>query len=108
MCSYKTLHHSADGYVIKCNCCNKLQVAFGTTCMSYTEEQYRDYISLVDKYIENNKTAGCRDQKAITLPTVARSISLVYSLNELEKLRSLLIDGRNKLEHEKLFVFNDN
>jgi hypothetical protein len=108
MRGYKTLYNNEDGYVVACNCCGHIQVAFGTTVMSFTREQYYDHIKLVDEYYTVNSLAPFRDQKTVNIPTVARSVSLAYSVNEVKKLLALLIKGRNKLEHDNLFVFNEN
>lgn len=108
MCAYKTLCNTKDGYVIQCNGCDHIQVAFGTTCQTFTQDQFYEHIRTVDECYNIHNLNAFKDQKCITIPTVARSMSLVYSVNELKKLLQLLINGRNSLEHEKLFVFNEN
>ncbi|MBL7719111.1 MAG: hypothetical protein JNL72_09785 [Flavipsychrobacter sp.] len=108
MCGYKTLHNNEDGYVVACHCCGHIQVAFGTTAMSFTREQFYDHIRLVDECYKVHCLTAFRDQKNVTIPTVARSLSLIYSVNELKRLLKLMINGRNKLEHDKLFRFHDN
>lgn len=108
MCGYRTLHNNEDGYVICCDCCGHIQVAFGTTVTSFNREEFYEHISLVDDYYNIHNLSPFRNRKEITLPTVSRTLSLVYSVNELDKLLKLLVEGRNKLEYDKLFVFNEN
>ena len=108
MCAYKTLSNNEDGYVIQCEGCDHIQVAFGTTSMTFTQDQFYDHIKVVDESYNIHNLHAFRDQKCITIPTVARTLSLVYSVNELKKLLKLLIKGRNSLEHHKLYEFNEN
>lgn len=108
MCCYKTLHKNEHGYVIRCDGCHRLQLGYGTVILSFTDEEYYDFLTLVGAQYENNKDAMFRDQKAIQIPTAARSVTLIFTVNELSRLFHLLIQGRNSTEHEKLFAYNEN
>lgn len=47
MCIYKKLHHNENGYVVWCTVCRHFQVAFGSTILAYTEDQFYDFIRTV-------------------------------------------------------------
>ena len=108
MCVYKKLHHNENGYVVRCNVCQHFHVAFGSTVLAHTEDQFYDFIRTVDEYYEINRFYSCRAQKVVQIPTIARSITLVYSLEELRKLSELLHQASDKLDKEKLFAFHNN
>lgn len=108
MCIYKKLHHNKNGYVVWCTVCRHFQVAFGSTILAYTEDQFYDFIRTVDEYYKTNRFYTCRAQKMVQIPTNARFVTLVYSLEELRKLLELLHQASDKLDKEKLFAFHNN
>ncbi len=108
MCQYKTLEKSKDGYVVRCNKCRHLHVAFGSNVLSFSEDQFFEFVNTVDGYFEDNKHSAHRDMKTIQIPTVARSIMLLYSLDELDTFSTLLHQAKKQLEQEKLTCFYEN
>lgn len=104
MCDYKILHHSADGYVVKCLECGCLKLAFGTTAMAMDEEQFYEFKKVVCEYHENYKHCVSQAQKRIHIPTALPSVSLLYSLDDLEQLSYLLDEAHLSLEIDKLLA----
>lgn len=108
MCSFKILHHSESGYVIRCQQCQHIHVAFGSTVMAFTLEEFYGFKKTVEEYNFHYSNLPGNNRKQIQLPTANRSISLLYSRNELEKLSSLLDHAIECLCKEKLFTFHEN
>jgi len=104
MCDYKILHHSADGYVVKCLECGCLKLAFGTTAMAMDEQQFYEFKGVVGEYYNSYKKCVSQTQKRIHIPTALPSISLLYSLDDLEQLSMLLDEAHLSLEIEKLLA----
>lgn len=108
MCNYKTLNANQYGYVVQCNGCNHIEVAFATVILSLTEDQFYGLIDTADSLYCQHNLHPFRDQKVIKLATDARTVTMALSVNELKDFLNLLIAGRNKLQYRQLFVFNDN
>lgn len=108
MCNYTTLVNSGQGYVIKCNNCDHIQVAFGTSVISFTRTEFLDYVSLVDD--RYGCYSGCtrRDEKVVNVPTPVRNVATVLTVRELCSLRYLLTEGSRKLKQAELFTFSEN
>lgn len=108
MCSYNNLVHSPNGYVIRCEKCQNLHVGFGTTVLAFSNQDFFEFYHTINEQIEEYRNITCTTSKQITIPTALRSISLVYSYNELEQLNILLQAAKEKLKKEALFNFNYN
>jgi len=108
MCSFKMIYNDSNGYVVKCNNCRHYHVGFGTNVFAFTYDQFQSFASTVDEYYEAYRFCDTPDSKIVQIPTIARSIMLLYSVNELRILSSLLHQTKEKLSKEKLFVFNHN
>jgi hypothetical protein len=108
MCSYKILNNNRYGYVVQCNGCNHIQVAFATVILSLTETQFYELIETVDNFYSCHNLYPFRNQKMIQLPAGDKAVTLVFSVNELKDFLYLLVEGRNKLQYQQLFVFNEN
>ncbi len=107
MCKSKILKNSDAGYVMHCKSCDKVQVAFGTTIVSMTQPKFYEYIKLVDELYSIHNLYPYRNEKMVKIPTPAKEMLMIYTVNELNDLLHLLIEGRNKLEYEQLFVFSE-
>lgn len=102
MCNYKTLFHSESGYAVKCRKCGHLQIAFGTTAMAFTIEQFDEFHRTIEAMMEVHRHAAFRTQKSIQIPTAAKGLSLMYTPTELELLSKMLHSVNEKLGIEKL------
>lgn len=104
MCDYKILHHSADGYVVKCLECGCLKLAFGNTAMALDEQQFYEFKDVVTEHYRSYKKCVSHTQKRIHIPTALPSLSLLYSLQDLEQLAYLLDEAHLSLEIEKMLA----
>ena len=108
MCEYKTLKNMPHGQVCLCGQCNRLQVAFCTTVVSFSREQFYDFITTVDTLYKQYNLHLCRDKKMVHVPLPAKGVAMICSINELKVLLYLLVEGRNSLEYEEIFTFSKN
>ncbi len=108
MCRFKKLCHTENGYVVRCNQCRHIHIAFGTTILAFTRDQYHDFVRMIGEQYRLHKNDCCRDQKIIQIPTDARSIMLAYTPGELEKLFNLLEKANTLIDKEQFFSFNGN
>lgn len=108
MCRYKTLQQNEHGYVMRCNRCRHLHVAFGSTVLAFTQDQFYDFVQLIEEYRDLYGQAIHPDEKNIQVPTIVRTIMLVYSARELNDLAELLDKARRQLDHDKMLAFHEN
>ncbi|MFA6150432.1 MAG: DUF6686 family protein [Chitinophagaceae bacterium] len=108
MCCYKTLHKNEEGYVVFCKSCESLHVGFGNVVLSKSIEEFYSFEARIDAYYREHQCDPWQDLKTISISTAVKSITMVYSPNDLKKLSSILNKAKEKLTLEKLFVFNDN
>lgn len=102
MCNFKTLFHSEHGCAVKCRKCGHIQLAFGTTAMALTVEQFDQFLETIKDLRELHQHTMFPNQKCVNIPTAAKGLVLVYSLSDLELLNKMLDKVREKLEREKL------
>jgi len=104
MCDYKILHHCKDGYVVKCMECGCLKLAYGTTVMAMDEDQFYEFKQVIMDYYDTYRKCVSQTQKRIHIPTALSSMSLLYSLDDLEQLSSLLDEAHLSIEIEKMLT----
>lgn len=108
MCNYKVLHSNNHGYVVRCNGCGYLQVAFGTTCTSLTEKQFDGFKNLIADYHHMYRNEVCPNAKCIQIPTPVKALTLLYTVTELAQLQELLEQAEACMEVEKLMAWDQN
>lgn len=104
MCDYKLLHHSKNGYVVKCLECGCLKLAFGTTVMGLDETQFYAFKKIISEYYASYSKCLSPTQRRIHIPTAMPSMSLLYSLDDLKELALLLDEAHLSIEIEKLLA----
>lgn len=104
MCRYKIYHQSDHGYIVRCHSCEHIQLAFGTSVMTYTREQFNEFVDSVYEYYTAYQHECSRKQKTIRIPTLSASISLAFSLNELEILMNMLEEAAVLIETDKILT----
>ena len=103
MCDYKILHQNEHGYVVRCNKCDCLKVAFGTTAISLTRKQLDEFTEVIREYSEANSFGLYPNHKSVSIPTAAKSVHLLYSSEDLKKLIELLEEAHLSIAIEQLF-----
>ena len=101
-CTYKVLHHTAEGYIVRCNGCNSISIGYGTTSIAFTEPQFYEFKAMVAEYYEAYKHSSNRNLKQVELSTAVRSIKLLYSVNELANIIELMEEAHASMAVEKL------
>ena len=105
MCNWTSLKQNANGYVMLCTACNRIQVAFGTTVISMSRVQFFDFLTVAGKAFASY---GPDSTKWISLPLPAANVAMVCTGNELAVLLALLKGGRARLQYNELLITNKN
>ncbi len=99
---YRVLNHCEHGYVMRCRDCGCIRIAFGTAAVTYTEEAFYTFKQTVARVHTTHKENPYAEQKRFYIPTCEASVTLVYSLLELEALTEMLDESHAALEIKKI------
>lgn len=93
--------------MIQCNACNHLQIAFGTTALVFTKDEFYDFCEIVEE--EKNEFTGHSfpGSKSIVVPTKNKDIALVFSYGEILKLHELVSCASILLQAEEILNGNE-
>lgn len=93
MSEQKIISHSKNGFLLHCCGCNNYQLAFGTSILSFTEEQLQDFTEMV---LEED-FSDCKSfpqRKLIQLPTFTEHVMLIVTYNEWLELSNMFVEHR--------------
>lgn len=88
MCNYQTLYHGNAGYVIRCQQCKGLQLAFGTTVISFNLEEFEYFTRMVTRLADDHKYSS-ENEKAICLPLPADHVMMLLTPKEIASLSDM-------------------
>ena len=96
------LHQTQNGYVLKCNCCNEIQIAFGNIILKNDYEQFITFKQCIDN-VEINRTCDCQlpnnKQFVLKLPC---DMAIGFTKDEIIELRQLLAEAEATLSINSL------
>lgn len=87
------LHHGVHGYVARCRSCDRFQIAFGTTLMTFDEEGLRELAMDVKDNRKVFRDRICIGEKAFLFDAQAPSMRLLLCYAELERFDDLLSEA---------------
>lgn len=102
MCDYKILAHSQDGYVILCNSCGHYQLAYGTTAVTFEQEDFLNFCGEAAKLKTGTDCNGFEKQKRISLNIHSKCSMMILSYSELITLNDLLNEALFTCEMETM------
>ena len=89
ICHHKVLYHSPKGLASYCQQCSYIQIAFGTTVVSFSENQFTEFCDYIQHFFPTYKGAY-HHHKAIYLPINSQNIGWILTAQELRELRTML------------------
>lgn len=90
MCDTQTLAYSAEGYIIRCKQCNRMQLAFGPVAIIIKEKQFRQLRARAGAELMYRDTCIMDpDLKFVSLP-INNTTMLCLSTNELTAFTDLI------------------
>jgi hypothetical protein len=109
MCQYHTwFRDEQQGFVIECNACGKIQVAFGMIMASFQEPDFHRFRDYIRGKIACIPADGNPNEKNVLLNTPCESLSLLFSYRELDKLHDMLEQADTEMKtHKMLQLFQD-
>lgn len=98
MCDTQMLAASAEGYIIRCTECRRMQICFGITAITLKQDQfYRLKMHVAESTLLEGAYNAEPGYRAISLP-VNKSVVLRLSWNELKALEDLIIQAAALIE----------
>ncbi len=98
------LHQTENGHVLKCNCCNEIQIAFGNIFLKYNYNQFISFKQSIDNAQINysNKSKHINNkQYVLNLPS---NIAIGFTVAEIIELRQLLLESEMALTISHLLL----
>lgn len=89
MCHYQTLAYSADGYMVRCPDCKRIQLAFGTTIVTLDTGEFEQLAAQVELEALYDRPMSMPEQKSIIIHVSMYSM-LGLTTGELRRLRHML------------------
>lgn len=103
MCSYQTLFYKEMvGYVIRCNQCNQIQVAYGTVIVNLANDDYADFCHKIQQLLVQYPASDQPNLKSIVVNTPYIGLMLYLSERELAELAGMLDIADTKLRSDEL------
>jgi hypothetical protein len=109
MCQYHSwFRDEQQGFVIECNACGKIQVAFGMVMASFREPDFHTFREYIRSKFAGLRADGNPNEKNILLNTPCESLSLLFSYGELGNLHDLLEQADTEMKtHKMLQLFEE-
>lgn len=111
MCTYQALYHSdKSGYIVRCEECEKIQVAYSNLVMTFERTDFDSFRNLIAK-IKNDRhpMAGSPVVRSIMIPSPCQGIQLLLSYNELNEFSAMLEEADTELQSlEMIKLFDHN
>lgn len=90
MCEFQSLYFGDDGYVVRCGKCGHYQVAFASTMLNMTEEDFVKLCQLVKTKMEEPDHYNNPSAKCIVVPTASKGMYMLLTRKEAERLNEIL------------------
>jgi len=103
MCNYQTLYNdNKNGYVIRCEGCENLQVTFGNFIVNFSKAEFNQFINIVKKLKAQQHLPADIAVKSIIIPTACDGVRLLFSYRELLELNNMLDAADTELQSQQL------
>ncbi|MEM9928276.1 MAG: DUF6686 family protein [Bacteroidota bacterium] len=87
------LHASRHGFLVHCSCCNHFQLGFGTFHLKQSEEEFKSFVTLIERYGLRYFRRKDRKRRDIFIDTPYPGFGLLLSAEDLDRLNNILQMG---------------
>lgn len=89
MCDYQTLYHGAHGYVIRCPHCKNIQLAFGTSVVNLSVQEFNYFNGMVQRLSAECPSYTEPGEKVLCLPLPADHVMMLLTREEVNTLADI-------------------
>lgn len=98
MCKYDSLYFGDDGYVVNCKKCGNYQVAFISTLLTLSQNDFDTLRKLISykcnkEYFTLTETAKC-----VVVPTPCQGICMILTKSEVIRFNEILEEADNEMK----------
>ena len=104
MCSYQTLFYDDEsGYVVLCQGCNSIQVAFGNILLTWNRPDFYDFYHFIKRMFQETPIdVAAINKKTLAIPVPCEGVRILVSTRELQQLHHMLDMAETELQSQQL------
>lgn len=104
MCSYQTLFYDDEsGYVVLCQGCNSIQVAFGNILLTWSRPDFYDFYTFIKRMFQETPIdVAAINRKTLAIPVPCDGVRVLLSTRELQQLHHMLDMAETELQSQQL------
>jgi hypothetical protein len=103
MCQYHTWFRDDNiGFVIECNDCKKIQIAFGMVMIRFEEAAFHRFRQYVESKLAGLETMENIHDKTILVHTPCESMNFLFSRQELSDLHKMIEQADTEMKTQKM------
>lgn len=104
MCSYQTLFYDDEsGYVVLCQGCNSIQVAFGNVLLTWRRSDFYDFYHLIKRMFQETPIdVATLNKKTLAIPVPCDGVRILLTTREMQQLHHMLDMAETELQSQQL------
>lgn len=107
MCEFDSLYNGDEGYVIRCKQCGNYQLAFLSTVLTLSENNFESLCKLVNHKCRQVNNTVSDNRKNVAIQTPAEGVFILLTANEVKRFRKILEQADNEVKALSLIsMFN--
>lgn len=107
MCEFQSLYFNDDGYVVRCKQCNCYQLAFGTTLITLTQQDFKAICKTAKYKCIEEDFSFSKHSKCVVIPTPSCGLFLLFTREEAIRFNEILEEADNEEKVQRLLsLFN--
>ncbi|MBI3883600.1 MAG: hypothetical protein HY305_05135 [Sphingobacteriales bacterium] len=98
MCAFQSLYFDDDGYVVRCPQCSMFQVAFSSSMLTLSEEDFEALRKVVAYKCNQQEDAFSKNTKSVLLPTPSYGMYILLTKAEANRFNEILEEADNEMK----------
>ena len=107
MCQFESLYYGDDGFVIRCKQCGHYRVAFISTMLNLTENNFQALRKVVQHKCIEADYSYAENNKSIIIETALDGVYIMLTSSEVKRFNYILEEADNEVKALSLIsLFN--
>jgi len=104
MCSYQTLFYDDEsGYVVLCQGCDSIQVAFGNMLLTWNRPDFYDFYHFIKRMFQETPIdMATINKKTLAIPVPCDGVRILLTTREMQQLHHMLDMAETELQSQQL------
>ncbi|MEN0005297.1 MAG: DUF6686 family protein [Bacteroidota bacterium] len=100
--SVEVMYCDEKGYIVRCTCCQQIQIVYGNIAIDQTAQDFRYLSQLIDRYRLSHRDSEAETCRNIFIKTPFKNLRILFSYKELLEFHEMLQKVLLMLEAEQL------